>query len=82
MSQSSNDTFPTAMHICTVIKTYESLLPGLRLMLKELEKKASDFQDIIKIGRTHAQDATPLTLGQEFSSYASQIRVLKLIFFF
>ncbi len=73
MSQSSNDTFPTAMHIATVLSAYEVTLPGLEKLKLELNKKASLFNSIIKIGRTHTQDATPLTLGQEFSGYHSQI---------
>ena len=74
MSQSSNDTFPTAMHIAAVIETYEKLLPGLEALLKALEAKQNEFKDIIKIGRTHTQDATPLTLGQEFSGYVQMIK--------
>ncbi len=74
MGQSSNDTFPTAMHIATAMSVRDVLLPGLEKLLKGLEAKAKEFKDIIKIGRTHTQDATPLTLGQEFSGYAQQIR--------
>ncbi|MEO1292596.1 MAG: lyase family protein, partial [Pseudomonadota bacterium] len=65
-SQSSNDTFPTAMHIAAVTVTLEHLLPNLDKLRGALEDKAEAFKDIIKIGRTHTQDATPLTLGQEF----------------
>lgn len=72
-SQSSNDTFPTAMHIATVIELQERLLPMLRRLLTVLQEKVTAFADIIKIGRTHLMDAVPLTLGQEFSGYASQI---------
>ncbi|MGE0832804.1 MAG: class II fumarate hydratase [Simkaniaceae bacterium] len=72
-SQSSNDTFPTAMHIAAVLKIKHHLLPHLDIFLKELQEKAKAFRDIVKIGRTHLMDATPLTLGQEFSGYASQI---------
>lgn len=72
-SQSSNDTFPTAMHIATVIELQERLLPMLRRLLTVLQEKVIAFADIIKIGRTHLMDAVPLTLGQEFSGYASQI---------
>ena len=72
--QSSNDTFPTVMHIAAVIEIHTCLLPALRGMLQTLEEKQHAFKDIIKIGRTHLQDATPLTLGQVFSSYAQQIR--------
>lgn len=72
-SQSSNDTFPTAMHIAANLKIQKALLPNLQTFLKGLRKKAEAFMDIVKIGRTHLMDATPLTLGQEFSGYASQI---------
>ena len=74
MGQSSNDTFPTAMHIATAMSVRDVLMPGLRKLLAGLDAKAEEFKDIIKIGRTHTQDATPLTLGQEFSGYAHQIR--------
>ena len=74
MGQSSNDTFPTAMHIATAMSVRDVLLPGLEKLLAGLERKQEEFKDIIKIGRTHTQDATPLTLGQEFSGYAHQIR--------
>ncbi len=74
MGQSSNDTFPTAMHIATAMSVRDVLLPGLEKLASGLEKKSEEFGDIIKIGRTHTQDATPLTLGQEFSGYAHQIR--------
>jgi fumarate hydratase class II len=74
MGQSSNDTFPTAMHIATAMSVRDVLLPGLNKLLAGLDAKAEEFKDIIKIGRTHTQDATPLTLGQEFSGYAHQIR--------
>ena len=72
-SQSTNDVFPTAMHIAIAIETNNKLLPSLRLLNKELKKKVSEFKNIIKVGRTHLQDATPLSLGQEFSGYQSQI---------
>ncbi len=74
MGQSSNDTFPTAMHIAAAMMARDVLLPGLTVLAEGLEAKAQEFKDIIKIGRTHTQDATPLTLGQEFSGYACQIR--------
>ncbi|WP_171121372.1 MULTISPECIES: class II fumarate hydratase [unclassified Ruegeria] len=74
MGQSSNDTFPTAMHIATAMSVRDVLLPGLEKLASGLEKKSEEFSEIIKIGRTHTQDATPLTLGQEFSGYAHQIR--------
>lgn len=73
--QSSNDTFPTAMHIATVLEVHERLLPSLRHFLQALQDKASAFEAIIKIGRTHCQDATPVRLGQEFSGYARQIEL-------
>ena len=73
MGQSSNDTFPTAMHIATAIMARDVLLPGLTRLHAALDAKAREFSDIIKIGRTHTQDATPLTLGQEFSGYAHQV---------
>lgn len=73
MGQSSNDTFPTAMHIAAVGEVYHALLPALTVLRDAIEKKAQQFKDIIKIGRTHLQDATPLTLGQEFSGYVTQL---------
>ncbi len=72
-SQSTNDVFPTAMHIAIVMETKNKLLPSLELLNKELKRKVSQFKNIIKVGRTHLQDATPLSLGQEFSGYQSQI---------
>jgi fumarate hydratase, class II len=69
MSQSSNDTFPTAIHVATVLETGALLRPALQKLIAALAEKASQFDAIIKIGRTHTQDATPLTLGQEFSGY-------------
>lgn len=72
LGQSSNDTFPTAMHVATVLTVYEKLLPTLVRFANELGKKEKEFFDIIKIGRTHTQDATPVTLGQEFSAYKVQ----------
>lgn len=74
MGQSSNDVFPTAMHIATVLQVQEKLIPALKKIHKSLENKASDWQSIVKIGRTHLQDATPVTLGQEFSGYAHQMK--------
>lgn len=73
-SQSSNDSFPTVMHVAAVLETHRVLLPGLRALHEALEKKSQEFSNIIKIGRTHTQDATPLTLGQEFSGYAHQVK--------
>ena len=72
-SQSTNDVFPTAMHIAIAIEAKSKLLPSLELLNKELKKKVSKFKNIVKVGRTHLQDATPLTLGQEFSGYQSQL---------
>ena len=72
-SQSTNDVFPTAMHIAIAIETKTKLLPSLELLNKELKKKVSQFKKIVKVGRTHLQDATPLSLGQEFSGYQSQL---------
>ncbi|WP_375227850.1 class II fumarate hydratase [Roseobacter sp. S98] len=73
MGQSSNDTFPTAMHISTAMTARDVLLPGLEKLHGALEAKVAEFDGIIKIGRTHTQDATPLTLSQEFSGYAHQV---------
>ena len=73
MGQSSNDSFPTAMHIAAAYEIHYSLLPALKHLHKALDKKAKEFAKIIKIGRTHLMDATPLTLGQEFSGYAKQM---------
>jgi fumarate hydratase class II len=73
-SQSSNDTFPTAMHIAAGEEVYRSLIPALKHLQSALQEKSERWADIIKIGRTHLQDATPLTLGQEFSGYAMQIK--------
>ena len=72
-SQSTNDVFPTAMHIAIAIETKNKLLPALELLNKELKKKVFKFKKIVKVGRTHLQDATPLSLGQEFSGYQSQL---------
>ena len=72
-SQSTNDVFPTAMHIAIAIETKKKLIPSLELLNKELKKKVSKFKNIVKVGRTHLQDATPLSLGQEFSGYQSQL---------
>ena len=73
-SQSTNDVFPTAMHIAIALKAKEKLLPSLRFLEKELGKKSKEFGKIVKVGRTHLQDATPLTLGQEFSGYHTQLK--------
>jgi fumarate hydratase class II len=73
MSQSSNDSFPTAMHIAAATHILSDLIPALEELLRALRQKEKSFADIVKIGRTHTQDATPLTLGQEFSGYAAQV---------
>jgi len=74
MGQSSNDTFPTAMHISASEQIHHELIPALEALESALRDKSNSFKDIIKIGRTHLQDATPVTLGQEFSGYATQIK--------
>ena len=80
-SQSSNDTYPTAMHIASYKMIVETTIPGIEKLRDTLQKKAEEFKDVVKIGRTHLMDATPLTLGQEFSGYVAQlnhgIRALK-----
>ena len=73
MSQSSNDSFPTAMHVAAAERITRDLVPALTMLLKALRQKEKAFAKIVKIGRTHTQDATPLTLGQEFSGYAAQV---------
>tara|TARA_R110002072_G_scaffold42064_21_gene118883 strand:+ start:151276 stop:152745 length:1470 start_codon:yes stop_codon:yes gene_type:complete len=73
MGQSSNDTFPTAMHIAAAVQIKETLLPAVTSLAKELDAKAKAWDGVVKIGRTHLQDATPIRLGQEFSGYASQM---------
>jgi fumarate hydratase class II len=73
MSQSSNDTYPTAMHVACAERIVHDLIPALKKLHKALDKKSKKFAKIIKIGRTHTQDATPLTLGQEFGGYAAQV---------
>ena len=73
MGQSSNATFPTAMHISTVERIRDALIPAISTLAGSFRKKTGEFQDIIKIGRTHLMDATPLTLGQEFSGYTTQL---------
>lgn len=72
-SQSSNDTFPTGMHIACYKKIVENTIPGIEQLRNTLQKKSEDFKDVVKIGRTHLMDATPLTLGQEFSGYVTQL---------
>lgn len=74
LGQSSNDTFPTAMHVSAIILIFQKLIPSLHDFHKALVAKSEEFKDIVKIGRTHTQDATPITLGQEFSAYAAQIK--------
>ena len=73
-SQSTNDVFPTAMHISVAKETISKMLPNLKILEKELKKKSTEFKTIVKIGRTHLQDATPLSLGQEFSGYHTQVK--------
>ena len=73
-SQSTNDVFPTAMHISVAKETINKLLPSLKILEKELKRKSLEFKDVVKIGRTHLQDATPLSLGQEFSGYQTQVK--------
>ncbi len=73
-SQSTNDVFPTAMHISIATQTFSKMLPSLKILEKELKKKSIEFKKIVKIGRTHLQDATPLSLGQEFSGYHAQLK--------
>jgi fumarate hydratase class II len=73
MSQSSNDTFPTVMHVAAVLEIRQNFIPALTELRDALDAKAKAFENIIKIGRTHLQDATPLTLGQEFSGYVQQL---------
>ena len=73
-SQSTNDVFPTAMHISVAKETLSKLLPNLKILEKELNRKSKEFKNIVKIGRTHLQDATPLSLGQEFSGYHTQVK--------
>ncbi|HEY6401642.1 MAG TPA: class II fumarate hydratase [Blastocatellia bacterium] len=73
MSQSSNDTFPTAMHIATALEFYDRLIPSVTAMMDAIKAKAREWVDVVKIGRTHLQDATPLTVGQEWSGYAAQL---------
>ena len=73
MSQSSNDSFPTAMHIAAAQEIVHRLVPALTHLHTALAAKTKEFRSIVKIGRTHTQDATPLTLGQEFSGYAAQV---------
>jgi fumarate hydratase class II len=76
-SQSSNDTFPTAMHIAAVEQIEDLLIPSLDRLIKTFDEKATKFESVVKIGRTHLMDATPLTLGQEFSGYATQLKNAK-----
>ena len=75
--QSSNDVFPTAMHVATVTETMRTLLPPLRSLEQALDAKAREYTEIVKIGRTHLQDATPMTLGQEFSGYVAQLQLAR-----
>ncbi|WP_393074623.1 lyase family protein [Streptomyces sp. LN704] len=74
MGQSSNDTFPTAMHIAAVKEVHEHLLPAVQALQRSIEAKAERWQDVVKIGRTHLEDAVPLTVGQEWSGYAHHLK--------
>src|SRR5437016_4086299 len=74
MSQSSNDTFPTAMHIATVLEFANHLIPNVGALINSIWEKAMKWVDVVKIGRTHLQDATPLTVGQEWSGYVTQLK--------
>src|SRR5205807_7844250 len=75
MGQSSNDTFPSAVHLAALDEATNELLPALRQLEASLHSKADEFKDIVKSGRTHLMDAVPVTLGQEFSGYAAQVRL-------
>ena len=75
MGQSSNDVFPSAVHLAALDETTRHLLPALERLEQALHHKAEEFQDIVKAGRTHLMDAVPVTLGQEFSGYAAQVRL-------
>src|SRR5690242_20908624 len=74
MEQSSNDVIPTAMHVSAAAAIHESLVPALSYLEEKLNEKAEQYDDVVKIGRTHLQDATPIRLGQEISGYAAQVR--------
>ncbi len=73
MSQSSNDTFPSAMHVAAAVAVHTRLIPALKALRKAIDAKAEEWEDVVKVGRTHMQDATPITLGQEWSGYASML---------
>jgi fumarate hydratase class II len=75
--QSTNDTFPTAMHVGAALRLREALFPALEAVLETLDRKASTYRDVVKIGRTHLQDATPVTLGQEIGGWAAQLRIAR-----
>lgn len=81
MSQSSNDTFPSAMHVAVALEIHKVLIPGLERLHKALNEKAEEWKDIIKIGRTHTQDAVPLTLGQEFSGMYLFLIIYKITYY-
>src|SRR5205823_3137308 len=74
MGQSSNDVFPSAVHLAALDELVNDLLPALRRLAESLERKAAEFDDVVKSGRTHLMDAVPVTLGQEFGGYAAQVR--------
>src|SRR5436305_1529221 len=75
MGQSSNDVFPSAVHLAALSESQDQLLPALQKLQRSLEAKAGEFEDIVKAGRTHLMDAVPVTLGQEFGGYAAQVRL-------
>src|SRR4029453_4930346 len=75
MGQSSNDVFPSAVHLAALDRTTNELLPALKQLEKSLDRKAKKFNNVVKAGRTHLMDAVPVTLGQEFAGYATQIRL-------
>src|SRR5690606_33625459 len=78
LSQSSNDVFPTAMHIAAVLALHERLQPALQALIASLTERGQAFSSLVKIGRTHMMDATPLTLGQEFAGYVAQLELARL----
>ena len=73
MGQSTNDVIPSAIHIALALELHNNTLPGVQMLQQELQRKSEKWQDIIKVGRTHLMDATPISLGQEFGGYAAQI---------
>ncbi len=75
MGQSSNDVFPSAVHLGAVAEVHEKLLPAIERLARSFDAKADEFADVVKAGRTHMMDAVPVTLGQEFAGYAAQVRL-------